>query len=124
MIKTVLVGLDGSEHSLSASRYAIHLGQLLKAFVVGVHVVDVIAIEGSFVHDISGSLGFEPYLDFASKMREVLRDRANIILEEFSRSATAAGVRNETVSTTGVVPNELAERAKTAPTTERGLQAH
>ncbi len=114
MIKTVLVGLDGSEHSMAASRYAIYLGQQLKAFVVGLHVIDVIAIEGSFVHDISGSLGFEPYLDFASKMREVLRDRANVILEEFGTSAAAAGVKHETISATGVVPNELAERAKTA----------
>ena len=43
-----------------------------RAALIGLHVVDIVSIEGSFFHDISGSLGLEPYLDFSSKMREVL----------------------------------------------------
>ena len=46
-----------------------------KATVVGLHVLDIVSIEGSFLHDVSGSLGFEPYLDFSSKMREALQER-------------------------------------------------
>lgn len=114
MIKTILVGVDGSQHSQTASRYALWLGQKLDATVVGLHVVDIVSIEGSFFHDISGSLGFEPYLDFSSKMREVLHERGKAILGEFCARAREANVRFDSILTMGIVPNEIAEAAKTA----------
>ena len=114
MIKTILVGLDGSEHSRTAGRYALWLGERFGATVVGLHVVDIVSIEGSFFHDISGSLGFEPYLDFSSKMREVLHERGKGLLQEFADHATQSGVRADTVLGMGVVANEVAEYAKTA----------
>jgi nucleotide-binding universal stress UspA family protein len=114
MIKTILVGLDGSEHSRTAGRYALWLGERLGATVVGLHVVDIVSIEGSFFHDISGSLGFEPYLDFSSKMREVLHERGKGLLQEFTDQAAKSGVRADTVLGMGVVANEIAEYAKTA----------
>lgn len=114
MIKTILVGLDGSEHARTAARYAIWLGQKLDAVVIALHVVDIVSIEGSFFHDISGSLGFEPYLDFSSKMREVLHERGRAILEEFRGQASSAGIRFDTRLTMGIVPNEIADQAKTA----------
>lgn len=114
MIKTILVGLDGSEHARTARRYALWLGERLGATVIGLHVVDIVSIEGSFFHDISGSLGFEPYLDFSSKMREVLHERGNSLLQEFSDDAAKCGVRADTIMSMGVVANEIAERARTA----------
>ena len=108
MIKTILVGLDGSEHARTAMQYALWLGERLGATVVGLHVVDIVSIEGSFFHDISGSLGFEPYLDFSSKMREVLHERGKALLQDFSEQATKAGVRSDTVLSMGVVANEIA----------------
>ena len=114
MIKTLLVGLDGSDHARTAARYALWLGERLGATVVGLHVVDIVSIEGSFFHDISGSLGFEPYLDFSSKMREVLHERGKALLQEFTDKAAHTGVHADTVLTMGVVANEIAEQAKTA----------
>jgi len=114
MIKTILVGLDGSEHARTARQYALWLGQQLGATVIGLHVVDIVSIEGSFFHDISGSLGFEPYLDFSSKMREVLYERGKGLLQEFTDDATARGIRADTVMGMGVVANEIAESARTA----------
>ncbi len=114
MIKTILVGIDGSEHSRTASRYALWLAQRLDATVVALHVIDIVSIEGSFFHDISGSLGFEPYLDFSSKMRDVLQERGRTLLEAFSEEAAKPGVRADTLMTVGVVANEIAERARTA----------
>ena len=58
--------------------------------MIGLHVVDIVSIEGSFFHDISGSLGFEPYLDFSSKMRGVLQERGKALLEAFAEEARAA----------------------------------
>ncbi len=114
MIKTILVGVDGSEHSRTAARYAMWLGQHFGATVIGLHVVDIVAIEGSFFHDISGSLGFEPYLDFSSKMRDVLNERGKALLQGFSDEAAKSAIRSDTILTTGVVANEIAEQARTA----------
>jgi nucleotide-binding universal stress UspA family protein len=114
MVKTILVGLDGSEHSRTASRYALWLAERFGAMVIGLHVVDIVSIEGSFFHDISGSLGFEPYLDFSSKMREVLHERGAALLREFTEQALPTGVRTDTVLGMGIVANEIAEQAKTA----------
>jgi nucleotide-binding universal stress UspA family protein len=114
MIKTILVGLDGSEHARTAIQYAIWLAKGLEATVVGLHVIDIVSIEGSFFHDISGSLGFEPYLDFSSKMREVLQERGRGLLDAFMETATQHGVRAEAVMGIGVVANEITERARVA----------
>jgi len=116
MIKSILVALDGSEHSQAAARYAIWMAERLQATVVGLHVVDDVSIEGagSFLHDISGSLGFEPYLDFSSKMREALHERGRTLLEGFLVSCREAGVRADTQLTSGIVANEICEQARTA----------
>lgn len=116
MIKSILVTLDGSEHSQTAARYAIWLAERLQATVVGMHVVDVVSIEGSgaFLHDVSGSLGFEPYLDFSSKMRDALQARGNMLLEQFMATCNERGVRADTQLSTGIVANEICEQVRTA----------
>jgi nucleotide-binding universal stress UspA family protein len=81
---------------------------------VALHVVDIVSIEGSFFHDISGSLGFEPYLDFSSKMRGVLQERGKALLEAFVEQAAQRAVRADTVLGMGIVANEIVERARTA----------
>ena len=114
MIKTILVGIDGSEHARTATRYALWLADKLQGCVVALHVVDIVSIEGSFFHDISGSLGFEPYLDFSSKMRGVLQERGKALLEAFAQEAAQRNVRADTVLGMGIVANEIDERARTA----------
>ncbi|MGH7767284.1 MAG: universal stress protein [Candidatus Binatia bacterium] len=114
MIKNILVPLDGSDHSRSALEYALWMTEKLGGTLFGQHVIDMVSIEGTFFHDISGSLGFEPYLDFSTKMREVLEERGKAILEEFSRRCTQKGVRHEIFLDMGIIPNEICERAKTA----------
>ncbi|HEY1852352.1 MAG TPA: universal stress protein [Candidatus Binataceae bacterium] len=112
MIKRILVGIDTSEHSRTAQTYAFHLARRLGATLIGVHVVDIVSIEGSFFHDISGSLGLEPYLDFSTRMREVLNARGKAVLEDFAQAAKREAIAAETVLEMGVVPNQLCERAK------------
>ena len=116
MIKSILVALDGSEHSHAASQYALWLAEHLQATVTGLHVIDVVSIEGSgsFLHDISGSLGFEPYLDFSSKMREAMQDRGRTLLDGFLTSCQERGIRADVQLATGIVANEICEHARTA----------
>jgi nucleotide-binding universal stress UspA family protein len=114
MIKNILVAIDGSEHSRSATELALWIAGRVDASVTALHVIDIVSIEGSFLHDVSGSLGFEPYLDFSSKMREVLEERGRVMLAEFSDQAAEANVRCETLMDVGIIANEICERARTA----------
>ncbi len=114
MIKQILVGIDTSEHCRTAQAYAFYLARRLDASLIGLHVVDIASIEGSFFHDISGSLGLEPYLDFSSKMREVLIARGQTVLDEFAAAGRRENVQIETVLDTGIVANRICERAKRA----------
>lgn len=116
MIKSILATLDGSEHAATAAQYAIWLAERLQATVVGMHVIDVVSIEGSgaFLHDVSGSLGFEPYLDFSSKMRDALQERGRIVVEQFLATCNERGIRADTHLATGIVANEICEQARTA----------
>src|SRR6202790_5307942 len=114
MIKKILVGIDTFEHSRVAQAYAFALARRLGATLIGLHVVDIVSIEGSFFHDISGSLGLEPYLDFSSKMREVLTARGRAVLDEFAVAARRENIPVETVLDMGIVANQICERARSA----------
>ena len=114
MIKKILVGIDTSEHSRNAQAYAFYFARLFDASLIGLHVVDIVSIEGSFFHDISGSLGVEPYLDFSSKMREVLTARGRSVLDEFAAAARRENIVAETVLDMGIVANQICDRARSA----------
>lgn len=114
MIKNILIPLDGSEHSDAALEYAIWMTEKFKGTLIGQHIIDTISLEGTFFHDISGSLGFEPYLDFSTKMREVLEERGKAILDEFSEHCRQKGVRHQSFLDMGLIANEICERAKVA----------
>jgi len=114
MIKNVLAPLDGSEHSQAALDYAIWITQKFDGMLFGQHIIDTISLEGTFFHDISGSLGFEPYLDFSSKMREILDERGKIILDDFAARCAKQGVACKTFLDMGLIANEICERAKVA----------
>jgi nucleotide-binding universal stress UspA family protein len=111
VIKTMLVALDGSEQARAAAAGAIWLAKRLEATLAGLHVIDIVSIEGSFFHDISGSLGFEPYFDFSSKMQEALEARGKIILDDFASECSRQGLRAGLV--TGIVANQICSRART-----------
>jgi len=114
MIKNILIPLDGSDHCKAALDYAVWLAPGLNGTLFGQHVIDTISIEGAFFHDISGSLGFEPYLDFSAKMREILDERGKIILADFAEVCAKKNIRHQTFLDMGLIANEICERAKVA----------
>lgn len=114
MIKRILVTQDGSDYGDTAQKYALWLAERFGASLTGVHVVDMVALEGPFLHDLSGSLGFEPYLNFSTRMREVLESRGKSILDSFAESCKEAGVDHSTELAFGVVANEICEKARLA----------
>ncbi len=114
MIKNILVPIDGSDHAMAALEYSLWLAENFNGTLFGQHVIDTVSIEGTFFHDISGSLGFEPYLDFSTKMREVLEERGKSILEEFRQRCSEKGVRHEAFLDMGIIANEICERSRVA----------
>src|SRR5262249_50048714 len=114
MIKSILVALDGSQHAGSALEYGLSLARRLRARLIGLHVLDIVSIEGSFLHDVSGSLGFEPYLDFSSKMREALQERGQVLLDAFTARCETEGIAYDTVLPMGIGANEICDHARTA----------
>jgi nucleotide-binding universal stress UspA family protein len=113
MIKNILLALDGSEHSQAALRYALWLAGRFRAHISGLHVIDIVSVEGPFFQDLSGAFGFEPYLDVAGKVRQALHDRGQFILQEFTTTCCEQGISCETELVTGIVANEICERART-----------
>ncbi len=114
MIKNILIPLDGSEHSRAALDYAIWMTEKFDGTLIGQHIIDTISIEGTFIHDISGSLGFEPYLDISTKMREILEDRGKIILNDFAERCDKIGIRHQNFLDMGLIANEIYQRSKVA----------
>jgi len=114
MIKNILIPLDGSEHSKAALDYAIWLAQGFDGMLIGQHVIDTVSLDGTFFHDVSGSMGFEPYLDLSTKMREIFDERGKLILENFREICAAKNVRARTFLDTGLIANEICERANVA----------
>src|ERR1700752_1616104 len=114
MIKNILIPLDGSEHARAALDYAIWLAEKFDGMLIGQHIIDSISIEGAFFHDISGSLGFEPYLDFSTKMREVLEERGKTILDDFAERCRQKKIKHQIFMDVGLIANEICERSKIA----------
>lgn len=114
MFKNILVPQDGSKHSRAALAYGLWLAKKFDAKVIGLYVVDVVAMEGPFLHDLSGSLGFEPFLNFSTKMREILESKGQGILKEFAETCQREKVAYDSIQDFGIVTNAICERAKTA----------
>ncbi|MFQ5441123.1 MAG: universal stress protein [Thermodesulfobacteriota bacterium] len=114
MIKNILVPQDGSRHSLSALKYAVWLAGKFKASLTGLYVVDIVSLEGPFLHDISASIGFEPFLNFSTKMKEILEARGKTVLASFEEASKDASIPAQTLLKSGIVANEICESATLA----------
>ena len=114
MIKKILVPQDGSEHSKSALDYGIYLAREFGAELIGINVVDVVALEGPLLHDLSGSMGLEPLMNISTRMREALEERGKVILDNFSATCAEVGVVHEKRLASGVVSGEICNAAKLA----------
>jgi nucleotide-binding universal stress UspA family protein len=109
MYKHIAVGLDGSPYAAAAEAAAIALARRLGATVHGVHVIDTSFLEGAFITDISGAMGFEPFLDLGTQMRSTLEELAGVIGKRFAEQCETAGVASAFhLERAGVVAGMLA----------------
>lgn len=114
MVKHIVVGVDGSTYGAAAEQLAVHLAARLGACVRGVHVLDAAFLQGAFVSDISGAMGFEPFLRLQAQVEQSLQELANLLKDRFTSLCEQAGVKHRFVAAHGTVVDKLCEEAQTA----------
>jgi len=121
MAREFLVALDGSPASDAAARRALELAGALGASVVGVHVLDTAQLEASFIADLSGSVGFQPFLNLSGELRRALQTVGDAIVADFDTKREAAGVAGSAHVVQGLVVAELTRAAARADLIFLGL---
>jgi nucleotide-binding universal stress UspA family protein len=114
MFRHIAVGLDGSAHAATATELALGLAGRLGAVVHGVHVIDATFLEGAFITDISGAMGFEPFLNLQSQVRTSLEELAATIKARFEERCRGAGVEHTFQVTHAAVVRGLLDAARLA----------
>jgi nucleotide-binding universal stress UspA family protein len=126
MIKHIVCGLDGSTHGAAAEAMALGLGEKLGACVRGVHVVDAAFTSGAFISDISGAMGFEPFLRLQAQVEGSLEELGQLLKERFVALAEEKRVRHRFLLLHGSVVEKLCEEASSADLLvlgQRGINA-
>jgi len=126
MVKHIAVGLDGSAGAAAAVKLSLDLARRLHGVVHGIHVVDATFLEGAFITDISGAMGFEPFLNLQAQMRATLDDLAGVIRSDFASRCQAAGVESQFHLERASVSHGLLAAAKLADLVvvgQRGVNA-
>lgn len=111
MIGRILVGLDGSKLSKIAAQYGYYLSSYLKRPVVGINIIDIRLLEGPFMADIAGGLGFTTFGDFTVKIKEILDQKSQEILDEFTRECREKSADCSIAQAYGIVDYELVQMA-------------
>jgi len=124
MFKTILACLDGSPQDAVVTEAALWLADHLKANLHGLHVLDLIALEGPLLYDISGSLALIPQMNFMEENRKILQERGKTILELFKSKCEERKIPCQTYLEEGVIHQVITEKAQTHDLTllgRRGL---
>lgn len=123
MFGSILLPVDGSTYSDWARKVA---GQLLRqgGSVQLLYVMDIVALEGTFLQDIAGAIGAEPFMNLSPKLERLMRGRGEAILELQAKACAQEGVQATTTMATGIVTNVIAEKAAGAELIVIGRHGH
>jgi nucleotide-binding universal stress UspA family protein len=126
MHKHILVCLDGSSYAAAAEDLALELVGRLGGVIHAVHVIDSSFLEGAFITDISGAMGFEPFLNVEAQMRATLEEIAGALRQRFAARCREATTECDfQVERTSVVHGilEAAKLADLVVLGQRGINA-
>ncbi len=124
MFKTILVCLDGSPQDKIVTDAALWFAEHLKANLHGLHVLDLIALEGPLLYDISGALALIPQMNFMEENRKILQERGKSILELFKLKCEETKIPCQTYLEEGIIHQVITDKAQTHDLTllgRRGL---
>ncbi len=109
MFKNILLPTDGSDYSLTASKYAIELAKIYKATIHGLSVVNIKLTQGQLIADLNNIVSL-----VSSQLEEVLQDKGEVVLQKLKEDCNAAGVRCNMSNSMGIVGEAICERARIA----------
>lgn len=124
MFKNILVCLDGSPQDQMLTQAGLWLGSRLGATLHALHVMDLIALEGPLLYDISGSLSLIPQMNLMSETRKILKTRGESILDLFRSKCEEVKIPCQIYLEEGIVHQVIRDKAQTHDLTllgRRGL---
>lgn len=92
MIKSILVGTDGSAHGEQAVRYGLHLARRLEGRLTILHVLDSRMLEGPMLASVAGMLGAEPFSDALNQFRAIMQQKGEAVLAAARAACAAEGL--------------------------------
>lgn len=110
MLRTILVGLDGSAHSASAIRLGIEWARRDDAMLVGLAIIDEPAIAAEEPVYLGGVPHADPVF-YRERMADARR-HANQFLEQFALRCAEAGVACKVLEDVGLPADEIALEAQ------------
>lgn len=111
MIKSIMVGVDASAPAAAAREYALRLGRVYQARVVGLHVLDVRLLE--MPPYLEYSYEGIPLIPMPVEILEGFREKGERVLEEFRRTADGRGVDVESRLEEGIPAETIADLGRT-----------
>ena len=106
MFKNILLPTDGSDHSLTASRYAIQLAKVYEATVHGLSVVNIKLVQGQLIADLSNIVRLD-----RSQLEEVLHGKGQALLDELKEACESEGVTCKMSRSMGIIAESICQKA-------------
>ena len=114
MYKVILSPVDESKYMKSVTNATKFFAKTFSATVLAQYVINLISLEGPFFHDLSGALGMEPMVNLTEKMKEVLQEKGNTLINELCNELSKENIGCKKFIDTGIVANKIVERGKVA----------
>jgi len=90
MIKSIMVGLDGSAFSDTACDYALFLAERLQARLTGLHVLDARMLEGPLLADTTGWVGAQPFSAQYQQFQALMEQKGEAVIRAFKERVARA----------------------------------
>ena len=87
----LLICTDGSQYSEQACYYTAWLAAKNNASIRALYVTDLRQYQGSFIADLSGSLGIQPYDGMIAQLQEIEQQKAKLVREQTESVFIAQG---------------------------------
>ena len=114
MIRTILIPIDGSPNSANAVDYGIYIAPKLEAALTGLHVIDILLIQGPMMTDISTTVGMPPYDGFFETIEASLKEKADLLLKDFEDRCRMAAIPCRTQKNIGKISDAIIEESENA----------
>lgn len=110
-INNILAAVDSSTHSIACAEYASYIAESLSAELTAMHVIDIVQLEGPFMYDISGALGFEPFINFSNQIRKALEEKGNNVLSSFETIASKRNIKIKKIMELGIISSMIVDKS-------------